>query len=235
MNIIISGLTAAGKTTHCKLLADKFKLRNISAASILAKESGIDASILNPTDSSFWISSTANSLNSKRKQDITLDLSVDATLKDLADKLENAVFDTLGLPWISSALAIRIWLESSFESRLYKALVSHQENKDISEEYLCNLIKNKDDRDRNYFLSIYNFDINSFDKNIFNLVVDISTFIQEPTSASSEESIKLTDDILTSFIGWYLTNSEVYKIIFQNCFLKHGERVFMNYPCSILD
>ncbi len=41
MNVIISGLTAAGKTTHCELMESRFGLRRVSAADALLQAGGL--------------------------------------------------------------------------------------------------------------------------------------------------------------------------------------------------
>lgn len=48
MNVIISGLTAAGKTTHRKILAEKFQLKYVSATETLVKSCGISGNDLHP-------------------------------------------------------------------------------------------------------------------------------------------------------------------------------------------
>lgn len=232
MNIIISGLTAAGKTTHCNLLAHKFQLEIVSASTLLARKGGIPISV-DPTDSKFWISGEGAALDAWRKENKQIDLAVDAELKKLSKRKHRAVFDAWGLPWISSAPAFRIWLGSSLESRLLKALVSHRWTPGMTDRALRNVLKRKDKRAREYFLAHYSFDL-FHDREGFDLILDISAFIRKPHILSAKRSIRLADEILSSAVGWYLEKDETHRLNFTRCFDRHGPGVFVGYPTDLL-
>jgi cytidylate kinase len=233
MNVIISGLTAAGKTTHCLLLSHKFKLTRISAADLLVKASGLNFTV-DSSDSGFWVSEEAKQLVALMEQSKDINLEVDAELKRLSETSDNIVFDAWGLPWISSAPALRIWLESSLESRLLKSLVSHRNNKHVARNNLRTLIKKKDRDARDLFLSLYSFDIYN-DREVFDLVIDISSFIRKPHLLSSKNSIRLADQIISGIVGWRLEKSEVHKAALKKYLDAYGDKVFITYPKDVIE
>lgn len=228
MNVMIAGLTAAGKTTHSHLLSETYGLNYISATEALAQISGVSIT-LNPTDSKFWISEQAEKINALRKEGDEIDLAVDSRLTISASNMTNTVFDSFGLPWTSSSSALRIWLESSFESRVLKAIVSHRGNKGVTRGSLITLLREKDEQIRQHFLSHYGFDLYS-DRSVFDLVIDISNFIRRPHLSSSKRSIALVDEILSSLVGWYLESKEDYRIRFNQCIAHYGFSVFTKLP-----
>jgi CMP/dCMP kinase len=231
MNIIISGLTAAGKTTHSFLLSQRYNLKVVSAAALMAKASGVQFSVA-ATESSFWISEGAKKLAKLRTKDNYLDLAVDAELKRLAEQSDNIVFDACGLPWLTTAPALRIWLESTLDSRVLKSLVSHRNDKYNVESELLKFIKKKDRETREIFLSLYSFDVYR-DHQVFDLIIDISSLICKPHILSAKKSIRVADKIISSVVGWCLERTEEHKLAFKKCLSEYDRKIFVKYPSDI--
>jgi len=231
MNVIVSGLTAAGKTTHCLLLSQRYNLTLISAASVMAKLSGFEFTA-DAMESAFWVSEEAKQIVALRKKSEQLDLAVDAVLKRLSEKADNIVFDACGLPWISSAPALRIWLESSLESRLLKSFVSHRLDEYPMSSNLLEFIARKDQDTRDIFLSLYSFDIYE-DREVFDLVLDISSLIRRPHILSAKRSIRIADEIISSIVGWRLEGTREHRAIFQKHLAAYGDNMFISYPPDI--
>ena len=64
--IFISGLTAAGKTTHSKLLCKEHQLEYISASGQLLHELNVDTTAIS---GDFWISDQSAKVRELRKKD----------------------------------------------------------------------------------------------------------------------------------------------------------------------
>lgn len=118
LKIVISGWTAAGKSTHGRLLAEGLGLPYVSATEILA---GLVAERTGRERESRW----QPSLDNARSLDETIDDELDALLTEMFEH-QDGVFDACLLPWVSPALpAVRVWIESDLPSRERKCFVSH--------------------------------------------------------------------------------------------------------------
>ena len=113
-NVVISGLTAAGKTTHARILQAEYGFAYVSASTILREKAGIHGQV--PND--FWLSS--------RGQQLVADMDkygVDDTIQQFVETRDEQVFDCRTLPWLAPKPVFSIWLESSLESRVMKSVV----------------------------------------------------------------------------------------------------------------
>lgn len=222
VKIFVSGLTAAGKTTHTQLLASEYNLQYISAFNIMLKRANIDVENV-PKD--FWVSSASASLRSLRDKDQSIDKWVDQQMTSAAATLDNVIFDSWGLPWLSSEPGLRIWIESSITSRWWKAIVSQGINSNIDPDITLREMNNKDNFTRKYFLENYGFDLFS-NRDDFDYIIDITDFITSPTVEASYKSIENAQEILSSIVKYYIKpDGEVldtlkYKID------KYGQNVF---------
>jgi cytidylate kinase len=125
---------------------------------------------------------------------------VDLELQRQCAENDNLVFDSWALPWLAAGSAVKIWLESSAESRVRKSIVSHLGH-GLSDAAVGELVARKDREARELFLSLYKFDIFE-DRSVFDLAVDISRFVAEPTPQMCRESIRRTGELLEAFVGW---------------------------------
>src|ERR1700679_3753216 len=163
-NICISGLTASGKTTHSHLLSGQLGLTYVSGSQIQLNFMGV--SPIQRRD--FWVSAQAKALWNEK------DFSrIDAELLRLEETAEGFIFDTSTMPWRHKRRALNIWLESSLESRVTKAIISHRGRSDVEFADYPRLIEEKDHATYSLYESLYGIEIGrSFDR--FDLVIDLS-------------------------------------------------------------
>jgi cytidylate kinase len=214
-NVIISGLTAVGKTTHCKLLAREYGLVHMSASQVKLKLSGLSTE--QPPD--FWVTSTGLELTGG-----THWADVDDEFRRIESTRDNMVFDCLSLPWLHIRECMTIWLESSLESRTMKAVVSYRGESNLTFAAVKEGIQSKDELARRQMLERYG--VNLFeDRSPFDLVVDISAFITAPTEQASRVSIDNAHEIISSAVGWYLKSDAESRKRFELCLSKYGDKV----------
>jgi cytidylate kinase len=227
--IFIAGLTAAGKTTHSKLLASEFSLRYVSGSSLLFGYANLDSSTL-PKD--FWVTSASYSLRQQREKDQSMDRLVDQQLILVANSAGRFVFDSWGLPWLSSASGLRIWLASSLESRWWKAIISHEADFDPHARGVLNEIVNKDNFMKEYFFLNYGFDI-FHDHQVFDYILDITTFITAPNKKSSELSISNSQEMLSTLVEYEFNSIEYNLEQMLKLIAKYGSSVLLKIPAKL--
>lgn len=228
-NIFISGLTAAGKTTHSKLICEEHNLTYISASVILLQKLSIDPS---NTSRNLWVNTEGDKIAEKRITDKSIDDWVDEKLTQLAETHHNCVFDTFGLPWLTNQLGLRIWLASDINSRIWKAMISHGEELIHSYEELAEKIDQKDRYTREHLLMTHSFDIYK-DYDIFDFAIDLSSFISGPTQIASRKSIADVQVIISAITNLYFLDSTLNKERFKDLFKKYGKSVFIKHPLKI--
>jgi cytidylate kinase len=117
--VVVSGLTAAGKTTHATLLARDLRLRYVSATALLAR---LVADRTGGPVASRW----QPSLDAARRRDQSIDDELDRALSATLCEPEGGVFDACLLPWMGRRRdAVHVWIESDLDSRVRKCVVSH--------------------------------------------------------------------------------------------------------------
>jgi len=227
-NVMISGLTSAGKTTHAMLTKSERGFQYVSASSILMRRLDIDA---NKVPKNFWVGRTGSLVNEKRQADHLIDSWVDQQLIAAAFEQKDIIFDSWGLPWLSNESALRIWLESSIESRCWKAMVSHGTDLIHTYNELYVELEKKDAFSREHFLTC-GFDIFR-DYGVFDYIIDISTFIAAPTIDASHISILTAQEIMSSIVDYYYDpqNKQLGRIELLG--KRHGRDVFLKVPYEI--
>lgn len=227
--VYMSGLTAAGKTTHAKFLEYTYGLEYVSASSRLLKELQVDS---NTIPSNYWISQASEDVRKQRRESRKADIAVDTQLVQASRHLEQVVFDTWGLPWLSSSPGLRIWLASTLETRAWKAYVSHGANGVYNHEYYEKEVKEKDVFSHEYFLETYGFDIFK-NHDVFDVMLDISKFILEPTIEASRSSVEECNRIMGCIFEAYFTESKTALSDLDGFVKKHSTSVFLKLPSSI--
>jgi cytidylate kinase len=204
-SVCISGLTAAGKTTHSHLLAGEFGLTYVSGSQIQLNFMGVS-----PIQSKdFWITEEAKAFWDKKQFE-----RIDAELIRLESVAEGYIFDTSTMPWRHRRPALCIWLESTLESRTVKSIVSHRGRGRFAIENYRERIIEKDLATVALYKELYNIDIGT-DLSCFDLILDISTLITEPTLQASLRSITVAHSIIRPAVGWYLTREKDFRCQFE--------------------
>jgi cytidylate kinase len=198
-NVCISGLTAAGKTTHSHLLAGEFGLTYVSGSQIQLNFLGIS-----PIQSKdFWITESAKGL--WNAEDFR---RIDSELQRIESTSNGCIFDTSTMPWRHQGDALCIWLESSLRSRVAKSIVSHRGRSHFPPEDYEPRILEKDASTIKLYKELYNIDIGQ-DLSCFDLILDISTLIETPDFATSLMSIAVAHSVIRPAVAWYLPDQIV--------------------------
>lgn len=180
-NIAFAGLTAAGKTTHAKRLAEQLGYDYVSATEILLDMLGID----DPSDQ-VWF--TRLEEIQVARGDGAVDTELEECLVSMSRKRQRTVFDTWALAWIGDDPLVRIWIESDLESRVRKCLVS-QRSKQLGTEEYKRLIQDKDEFNRHIFRWRHGFDLFT-DRHRYDAVLCNSHLIPVATAAAANSGIE---------------------------------------------
>jgi cytidylate kinase len=197
-NIAISGLTAAGKTTHAKILAAELGYSYVSATEVMAGMLGIERGEVGP---GFW--QKYGDVIARVRDTTDLDRELDNRLIAMATSEEQLVIDAWALPWLVQQKAcISIWIESDHHSRTLKAAVSDYNKQELA--WYGKFIARKDDDTRKRFLEIYGFDLYGTREN-FTLEVNNSTYITRATREESDRGIDAFAPVINSSVMSLLT------------------------------
>ncbi len=200
-NICISGLTASGKTTHSHLLAGEFGLTYISGSQIQLNFMGIS-----PIQSrEFWITQDARNLWDREQFN-----RIDSELLCLERMRNGCIFDTSTMPWRHEREALCIWLESSLESRVMKSLISHHGNGNLDPHQYPALISEKDRMTTTLYAELYAIHIGR-DLSPFDLILDISALVHEPTLEAALFSIGRAHSVIRAASAFYLTGKASFE------------------------
>ena len=188
-NIVISGLTAAGKTTHSRLLAAFLDYEYVSATELVMAIAGIK----NTTTDRVWFRGDAK----VRKALTSIETAKELTrqLTELAASKRHVVFDSWGLAWAFDGPLVKIWIESDRLSRSWKCYVSQGAAPTLSVVECKQLMDEKDLATRKTFSQEYGIDIFA-DRDVFDIVVDNSWLIRAPTRDAADAGILRFDETL---------------------------------------
>ncbi len=216
-NVCISGLTAAGKTTHSHLLAGEFGLTYVSGSQIQLNFLGV--SPIQAKD--FWITKEASKL-----WDAEQFKRIDSELLKIESINTGCIFDTSTMPWRHQRAALCIWLESSLESRVLKSIVSHHGNSHYSLKEYPQKIGSKDKATIDLYRSLYNIEIGT-DLTPFHLILDLSQLIHAPTLDGSLRSIAIAHKVIRLAVAWYVTQRDDFKKQFETAVQDAPEGLIM--------
>lgn len=170
-SLTLSGYTAAGKTTHSRLLAQSLGLRHVWAAGLLLEMLGYDD--VEGNESSLWFYHSTEIERKRRTGDF--DERVDRELARLA-RGGGVVLDSRFIPWIANDSVVNVWLDSDLSSRARKCAHSLGRFPDNAAASDCALeIHLKDGRDigrvADRFGRVY-----GPDPRIHHVILDVSPF-----------------------------------------------------------
>lgn len=187
-NILISGLTAAGKTTHARLLAAHLGYEYVSASRRLSQLSGVTGPAWSPT------------VDRQRAHNAHLDKRVDEELVRLDADRSGLVIDSWALPWLTTTKSLRLWLASDLPSRIRKADVSYQlRQQPTPTSTVADIVTTKDEFSREQFWNLYKIDLGNLSD--FHIILDNSTTIPEATPASAQAGIAQFQPIVETAVA----------------------------------
>jgi len=184
-NIAFAGLTAAGKTTHAKILAKELGYKFVSATEII-----LDILQLKETHPDrVWFSSY-DKIDQARQGD-KVDIELEARVSAMANKQGGLVLDTWAMAWIYKGPmpVVRLWIESDEESRTRKCYVSQGEDKALDLSDCRKLIDQKDGDTRTKFQRRLGFDLFT-DRERYDIMLNNTMLIPEATEEAAQKGIK---------------------------------------------
>lgn len=166
--ICISGMAGSGKSTLAKRIAERYGLDYFSggdALKQLAIEEGYE-----PKGNGWWESKEGLRFLEERERDKKFDSKVDEKLLKMANK-GGVVLDSWTMPWLFKGEAFKIWLKASLDVRAKRTA----KRDSIKVKKIIKIIKDKDERTRQIYKSLYGFDFGE-DLAPFDLVLNTDKF-----------------------------------------------------------
>lgn len=198
-NIAFAGLTAAGKTTHAKILAEQLGYTYVSATEIILE-------ILNIADNPDTVWFTNYDEIEKAREGDKIDIELEHRVRELANNNDGLVLDTWAMAYIYDGPLIRIWIESDEASRTRKCFVSQNE-KTLDLAGCKSLITQKDGDTREKFLRRLNFDLFT-DMSKYDAVISNSSLIPEATDESSQLGIHSFTPVVKDVSDYLINRSQ---------------------------
>jgi cytidylate kinase len=191
VNVIVSGLTAAGKTTHALLIAKWLGYDYVSASSLMLDRLRVEHDETN----TLW-ATRFDDVEMRRDQG-PVDRDLNEHLKVELRRRDRTVFDSWSAAWLDQTpRCLRIFIESDGNSRARKARVSQEPHGPYLSISACRqLIDRKDESTAVRLNPLLGTDIRR-DRSPFDLVLDNSALIREPTVVSARRGIKVFHDLL---------------------------------------
>jgi cytidylate kinase len=191
--VIVSGFTAAGKTTHSRLLAETLGWQYVGMSQIRR---------LRIPESSSAREEWLPRGDELRAANALLDLEMDRRLTEYIGRLDgSAVIDAWLQPWLCELPgAVRVWLASDFDSRAIKAQVSRFRLGMGPSESITATIAEKDKFSIEQFRRLYGIDFGP-DPGVFDLLLDSSDYITEATVQASDDGIRRFAPVFNARVG----------------------------------
>lgn len=188
-HVIITGLTASGKTTQSTLLAHDLGLQYISGSTIRSRHLGISEEMA--ADPQFWRDSErGGSIDRARLLHRNPgDKTVDQELIAIAKDSEGCVFDAWVMPWLFRENSLCIYLRGAVDTRA-RRLFRRSQLTPFDE--VLRKVDEKDNLARQFFLDAYDVDIFS-DMTPFDVIVDCDERDCEASQSISAISQRLSE------------------------------------------
>lgn len=160
MKITISGLPGTGTTTVAKIIAKKLNLKLISAGEIF-RELAIKKGM------------TLEEFSKYAEENPEIDLLIDRTQKELAEKEKDAVIEGRLSGWFIKDADLRVLLFADPEIRYQR--IAKRENKDIST--VRRETKLREEIEKRRYQKFYNINID--DWSIYDIIINSGKFSAE--------------------------------------------------------
>lgn len=196
-NIAFAGLTAAGKTTHAKLLAEQLGYEWISATALL-----LDLLGMGEKQEKVWF--TNYEQIQKAREDERVDIELERRIRVLAQRKDGLVLDTWAMAYIYEGPLLRLWIESDEASRVRKCYVSQGQKKILSLSECHWLLHEKDEKTRSQFINRLKFDLFT-DMSRYDTILSNTDLIPEPTDQYSRAGIRTFAPVVHDVVC-YLVN-----------------------------
>ncbi|MEM2875723.1 MAG: cytidylate kinase family protein [Candidatus Bathyarchaeia archaeon] len=170
--ICISGLTASGKSTVAKMLAERYGLKYYSGGGML-KELAISEGYTSGGED-WWSTEDGKRFLRERLINPDYDRRVDQMLLKKAEE-GNVVLDSWTMPWLLN-YGFKVWIEASREVRAKR--LSGRSGESI--EDALKALENKDGVTRKIYKSLYDIDL-GLDLSPFHVILDNSNLSVEET------------------------------------------------------
>ena len=161
--ICLAGMTACGKSTVAKRLAEKYRLKYVSGGTVL-KELALQMGYKS-RERGWWETTEGRRFLEQRLRDFRFDKQVDSELLERAQR-GNVVLDSWTMAWLSKT-GFKIWLEVSPQERAQRLARRDR----ISLKQAEKLIKEKDGKTKQIFERLYGFKLGE-DFSPFDLILD---------------------------------------------------------------
>jgi cytidylate kinase len=161
--ICLAGLTACGKSTAARRLAEKYGLKYVSGGTALkelALKMGYKAK-----EKGWWETQEGMRFLEQRLRDPRFDKQIDAQLLEWVDR-GDVVLDSWTMPWLTKR-GFKIWLEVSCAERAKR--LAHRDGITLKEA--VQVIKEKDGKTRRIYERLYGFKLGE-DYSPFDLILD---------------------------------------------------------------
>lgn len=195
-NIAFAGLTAAGKTTHAKILAQQLGYTWISATAIIIDILGTGA---NPEK--VWFTDYAR-IQAAREDD-RVDRELERRIQILAQHHDGLLLDTWAMAYIYDGPLLRLWIESDEDSRTRKCYVSQGAEKTRDLKECRQLIHEKDIDARDKFLQRLHFDLFT-DMSRYDAILTNTHLIPEPTEKCSRTGIRTFSPVVYDVVSYLM-------------------------------
>lgn len=161
--ICLAGLTACGKSTAARRLAEEYGLKYVSGGTALkelALKTGYEAK-----GKGWWETPEGLRFLEQRLYDPKFDKQIDAQLLEWAER-GNVVLDSWTMPWLTKK-GFKIWLEVSPSERARR--LSYRDG--MSVVRASRIIREKDGKTRRIYARLYGFKLGE-DYSPFDLILD---------------------------------------------------------------